>query len=71
MEGLFPVITVHCFFHCGHIERSPGPEPAHSRMEQHYEDQHADDIAKVLSGQIFEKPRRGFRRTSGRAGSGS
>ncbi|MDP9843325.1 hypothetical protein [Streptosporangium lutulentum] len=47
MSGLFQVIAVHCFFHCGHVERGITPEGPHNGMEQHYRKRHADDIERI------------------------
>lgn len=51
--GLFPVITVHCFFaRCGHAERGLDPYVVHDAMEAHYAAQHQADISALTRRQL-------------------
>ncbi|MGI5281725.1 hypothetical protein ACQEVF_59290 [Nonomuraea polychroma] len=45
--SLFPVITVHCFFRCDHVERGINPADPHDGMERHYRERHAADIERL------------------------
>lgn len=47
-DALFPVITVWCFFRCGHRETGLDPHIVHAAMEGHYRDRHAARIAAAV-----------------------
>ncbi|WP_326646075.1 hypothetical protein OG884_15600 [Streptosporangium sp. NBC_01755] len=55
-DGLFQIITVHCFFNCGHIEHDITPQSAHDGMERHYSEKHAAEIRSILRQRIREEP---------------
>ncbi|WP_329431017.1 hypothetical protein OG339_48540 (plasmid) [Streptosporangium sp. NBC_01495] len=60
MNGLFQVVTVHCFFRCGHVERSFTPQGPHDGMEQHYRERHISDIERLRRNYlIYEAPNSG------------
>jgi hypothetical protein len=43
------IFVVHCFFGCGYVTQSIGPQEAHDLMEQHYAEKHAHQIDRIVA----------------------
>jgi len=41
-------VAVTCFFECGHVVRHNDPDTARDRMEAHYGEEHADQVARLV-----------------------
>jgi hypothetical protein len=42
------MIKIHCFFRCPHIVEDLDPYVAHRLMENHYQEKHAPQIARIV-----------------------
>jgi hypothetical protein len=50
-DALFDEITVHCVF-CPVVVRALYPRTASDRMEEHYDTEHGEQIARIIDGLV-------------------